>query len=617
MDTKNTLGSGSGGNPRKKIGVVTAATLLVLAGLFGLLFFLPTAKQGEAALDDVAAYVPKEALGLLTLTHLDKLSDSFGATPLGRFLSKESVRAMLADVADDAEEREAIALAYGRLFDNVAATFKNPAFRAVFGDDLTLALLPPDVALLKSDPAKAMERSLLLYATTKAGPIAQVLGNLVPGVTLDKEQVEGTELTRIQVKDGGETRIFHARNEGGVLLLALDWAPIVRCLKANKDNATLKRFTGYQEADVFWKGAGLSLTYERAWYNVAALVALLPQLEDSEQNRSFHELLQGLDYGYSALGKSARGLESRGRLALRYEALSEIYRATVDDNAGVPPPPLGLLKDDSLLFEWESGPRPELLVKHLTENIVSAEEYADWQKEVQENLGMTLDELLAAFGPGYGLVVNDIKSGGLLPFPIPDLAIFARVQDRGKMEQAAQGLVDLVAKEGLQATPQTLADKTTLYTWPLPLPIPGLLPTLALNDRLLFIGSSQEGAQPFLTGKGDAQALPAGLQALLGSEWSAKAAQAHNVYLARPAKLADKAQNLLTTLNTVLGKDSALAREIIRLLQSTDLALATVRMDKKALDYDLILLPTAQAAAGTPSAAGTTGSGAAQPAAAQ
>ena len=611
MDSKNA--PGSGGNHRKRISVVLAAALLLLAGLFGLFLFLPTAKQGEAALDDVAAYVPENAVGLLTLTHLDKLSAGFAATPLGRFLAKDSVRAMLSDLGGDDAEREAIAQAYGRIFDETAETLKNPAFRAVFGDDVTLALLPPDAALLKNDPAKAMERSLVLYATTKAGPVAQVLGVLVPGVSLDKEQVEGMELTRIQVTDGGETRVFHARNEGGVLLMALDWAPIVQCLKANKEGATLKRLAGYQEADAFWKSAGPGLTYERGWCNVAALVALLPQLEAGEQARNFHELLQGLEYGYNALGKGARGLESRGRLSLRYEALGEIYRATVDDNAGAPPPPLGFLKDDSLLFEWESGPRPELLMEHLTKNIISAGLYADLQNEVRDNLGMSLEDLLAAFGAGYGLVVNDLKSGGLLPFPIPEVAVFARVRDRAKMDQAVQGVINLVAREGLQADTRTLADRATLHTWPLPLPVPGLLPTLVLNDRMLFIGSSQEGARPFLAGKGDVNEPPAGLQALLGSEWSARAARAHNVYLARPAKIADKAQNLLTTLSTVLGKDSALARELIRLLGSTDLALATVRMDKKSLDYDLILLPTAASA--TP--AGTPASGATPPAAAQ
>ena len=89
------------------------------------------------------------------MNHLDQMADGFTATPLGHFFAKDTIHTILDDLKADAVRKD-----YDQLFDSIAQTLNDRAFRAVFGDDLTVVLLPPDMALLRDNPKLALQRSV-------------------------------------------------------------------------------------------------------------------------------------------------------------------------------------------------------------------------------------------------------------------------------------------------------------------------------------------------------------------------------------------------------------------------------------------------------------------------
>ena len=226
---------------KKGILLVVALAALLVAGA---LFFIRGGRDTGTS-EAVASFVPENALALVTLNHLDQMADGFAATPLGHFLAKDTMHAILDDLKADAMRKD-----YDQLFDGIAQTLDHPAFRAIFGDDLTVVLLPPDMALLRDNPKLALQRSVATYATTQGASLASLLGNLVKGVTIEKETVEGLELNRIQVTDSsGRTNTFYGYSEGNVLLLAQDKAPVLAGVKAKKGGTNLQAQSGAERSE--------------------------------------------------------------------------------------------------------------------------------------------------------------------------------------------------------------------------------------------------------------------------------------------------------------------------------------------------------------------------------
>ncbi len=576
----------------KKVWIGLAAAIILAAALI----FLTQKRQGSAAADDLAEYVPQDALLLVSLTNLNTITDTFATTPLGQFFSKESIHAILADMGGTPEDSQA----YDQWFDNIANTMKNPAFRAAFGDDLTIAVLPPDVQLFKDNPEQALRRSVLVYATTNTAAAAELFGGMAKGVDISKEQAEGLELTRIQVDNGKET--FYGYSTKGVVLLSPDKAPVIAGVKAKESGAFLKAKSGFQEASDFWKGASTAETYSRGYYNVAAFTALLPQLDASEGSKEVVSYLQGLDYGYDVTTTMPKGLQNKSRLKINYGQLHEMIKAMVDGAEGGATVPLSLVNDKTLFFQWGYSFKPESLLKLMAAE--DPEGYANMQTEAQNLLGIPLEDAASAFGPRYGLVLNDIVETGI--FPMPDLTIFANVRNRSSMNSIAAVFNQQMAAYGLTGQQQQLAGNTELYSWPVMSEV-GLVPALGLNDSLVFLGTMQSSMQPLLANQNQANAtLPAFFREQLGADMAAKLSKANGgAYLLRSALLARKSQSAVELLTSLAAPSagmnfSRLGQEISRLMQATELVAGTSTAGKESIDWETLWIPAANLPAAVP-----------------
>ncbi len=570
----------------KKSWIAIIAVLLVGAGA---VFFVQNRKGGPDATAEVAAYVPQNVLVLSSLDNLNARIDTFGASPLGQFLSKETVRAILTEMQAKEEEIQA----YEQWHDSVAATVSNPLFRTVFGDDLTLALLPPDVQQLKENPQQALRRSPLLYATTSIAATAELFGKLAKGVKIEKEQAGNLELTRIEI-DGGK-HVIYGYDAKGVVLLALDKAAIEAGIQAKESGSSLQSTPGYQEASAFWQKMGSADTYERSYLNTPAWIALLRQEAQDEEAKEILAYLQGLDYAYSASSVTPKGLHSKGRLRMHYEQLHPLFKDMVDEAVATPAPvPLSLISDKALFFEWGRSFRLEGILDKLMAQEAQLSDSAI-QEQIKNTLGMSLQEALASFGPVYGLVLNDVvEETGV--FPVPDIAFFANVRNREHINTLATvANQEISSSYGLTGKQQQLADNSLLYSWPMMTEV-GLVPALGFNDSFVFIGSMENSLQTLLaasTGKGD-KALPPALAERLGPEMSKKIGTANgSVYLLQPAKLMPKLQSSITMLNSLAGSGKSYNRlilEVSKLIQSTELVAVASTIDKEGFDSEMLLI---------------------------
>ena len=589
----------------KKMWIAIAAALLVVIGL---VLFVPS-RQSSPTAEDLAEYMPQDALLVLSLTNLNTVTDNFAASPLGQFFAKDTMHAILADMDATPDTIQA----YDQWFDNIANTMKHPVFRTVFGDDLTMALLPPDTQLLSENPEQALRRAVLVYATTNAGAAAELFGGMAKGITVSKEQTDGLELTRIQVDNGRE--IFYGYNAGGLVLLAQDKVPLVAAIQTKESDTSLKTQASYLEATDFWrKESTPSDTYSRAYYNLAGITALLARLDQDQDIQDIASYLQGMDYGYDVTGKTTKGVQNKSRIKLRYEQLHDVFKAMVDAAATDGPAPLALLNEHTLFFQWGYSLKPEtLLALMATED---QEEYASLQQEAQDILGIPLEDAAASFGPLYGLVLNDIVETGI--FPLPDITVFASVRNRTNMISIATALdQQMTTAIGLAGQEQQLAGNTQLYSWPVMGDI-GLVPALGLSDNFVLLGSMQSSVQPLLTSLNQSTAeLPAALAEQLGPELSKKFGQANSgVYLLRSARLAGKSQSTLELLNSLAVPTTGMSfnrfsQEMVKLMQATDLVAGASSISKGSAHWNWDT-ETVWVKAAAPQAEGTTPAGSAQ-----
>ena len=562
--------------------------IAVLAALILALVFLAPGRRGGGA-DEVGQYVPQEALVFARLNDLAGLADGFPQSPLGRFLARDNVRAMLGELKAEAEVIEA----YGQVCDDLADILKNPGFRALFGDDLSFALLPPDARLLQDNPEAAFRKALLVYGTIPAASMtssmAGLLGGIAPGVKIEKEKEGKTGLVRIKIE--GEDDVF-AYGAGGVLALAWDKIPLLAAARARESGENLHGQAAFREARDFWRA--MPGARSGGYANLAGMVAWLETLAlEPSEDEALDEaaaFYAGMDYAYDATGIGAAGLEYRGRLRYRREALHPLFREMAE-GGGEDFAPFALLNRDTLFFHWGGLYRPETLLEAIAES--EPEKYDEMREAAREGLGMEIEDAATAFGPNYAVVLNGLARTAFMP--VPDITLMTNVRDRARAERLAAAADRNVAEYGLGGEAPERAGDVLLYTWPV-LREAGLAPTLGVGDRALFLGSMRDSLRPLIEGGANgasAAALSEEIRALLGADLAGKFGRAQNGFLLRPAGIADACEPLLAMLSGFSGRKSVLARELGALLRSGEALVGIGNWGAEHLDWEMTWIPAA------------------------
>lgn len=559
---------------KKTIGIILCLIIIAASG-----YYLLMQKKGAAA-GRYARYLPREVVATVRLTHLNTVTDTFAGTALGRFLAKDTVHAIMAEMRAE----PGLVAEYDALYDTVATVMKNPAFRAVFGDDSTLALLPPDRQAFARNPVESLRQSLVVVAATSASGALDLFGRLVMSSTVTKETIDGLELTRIALD---QNQVIYGYVDQQTVLLAYAPGAIKACMAIEKTENTLEKAPLFKEIAAFWQPYPQEKIMSRGYLNTAGLAELLKASNQSDIKQS-GEWMQGLDYLVSLSYATDQGLESRARSKYRYDQLHPLVKSAVD-SASPANHSLHLLQEGSLAYNWSSSLRPEMLLKTLS---AEEQDYRLADASVRKALGVSLDELGRAVGPQYGGVLHDVVKAAL--FPVPKMTLFVEIRDRKIAETALNGLRKKIAGYGLVQEQQETVAGNTLYSWPL-LPDEAAQPALVLTDSMLYLASSKQLLKEILTGKAPANALAAPVAEQLGPELDKRVSRANfGCFVLYPARMDRRTGDMIDWVAGILATTknisiARLSREWSQLMQSTELVVATTDLTKEQADWALTL----------------------------
>jgi len=565
----------------KKIAAIILCLVAIAAGAYFLLREKTTANQ-------YARFLPPDVIGAINLTHSSTLTDGFAASALGKFLAKDTIHAIVQEMGGQPQDT----VEYDRLYDAVAEVTGDPAFRAVFGNDATLALLPPDRKALAQDPAEALRHSLVVVARTSAAGALDMLSRLLKNAQVSRETVDGLDLVKIVVD---QNQVLYGFAEGKTVLLAYAPAAIKTCVATGKGETSLEKAPLFKEATAFWQPYPAEKTYSRLYVNLP-LAAELLQTATVPEVKEMGAMLQGVDSLFSVSYGTDRGLESRGCSSYRYDQLHALVKSAVD--AAGPNQSLHLLKEKTLAYNWASSLRPEIIVKAMAAN---EKEYGEMDREVRQNLGVSLEELGRAFGPQYGGVLEDIVRTPL--FPWPKLTLFFGVREHKIAETVLAGLRRIIAGSGMASEEQEPAAGQTIYSWPV-LPGESAQPAAVLTETMLYLATSKQALKEILESKAAPAVLAVPVAAQLGDELGGRMGSANfSSFIVYPQRMARQTGETIDWLAAILATTknislTRLNRELVQLLQSAELVAATSHLTKERAEWTMTVRRAPAPAAG-------------------
>ena len=552
---------------KKKFLVILVLALVSAGGVFLYL----NRSAAPASRDYYADYLPKDTLVTLSLVDLNGLIDSFPATSLGRFLAKPTMHGIMEELGADAQGLQS----YDNLYDGLAGVLTNPAFRQVFGDDAVTAILTPDPLRLKSEPEKAMQQSVMVFGTSSVvGPIDS-FARLVMSKDFTNETVDGLEMTRIQLD---ENEVMYGYSEDGVIILAYDAGSIVAAVKRKQGTDSLQQNPNFTAAGEFWSASSQGRVYGRIFVNLAQFRTLLAESENPDNHKTA-EYLQGVNSLGTVLVGQQDELRVVSRLEYDFASLNPLFKEQLQAGAEKNTS-LGLLTGSTLAYYWSAS-----LDKDFVHGVLLAADqkrYDSIDQELQAQLGISLDQLMAALGPQAGVTVNDIVNAGL--FPLPKVILFVQVQDRPLMQQVLDTLRKKIAERGFVVENKEEVNGQTIYYWTM-LPGEATHPALVLTEDMLYLANGESVLKTLLTGTQSAQELPADMAATMGTDMTAAVtASNYTTFVMRPALLAGKVRDAADWLAGMYASGTPtdkLRREVFTLMESISVVSATGDVQKE------------------------------------
>ncbi len=521
--------------------------ILLLAGAAGTVFhYVRHAAAPAAGTEYYADYLPADAVAAVTVLDMQGMAKAFPESALGRFLAKPVMRAIMAEQGAEEERLRQ----YEDFYDGVADIITNPFIQQLFGDDLTFALLAPDMAHLKTEPEAEGKRRIIAFGSSAmADLVASVACLTLSGFS--KETVNGLELTRILLDDN---EYLYGYAKDGVIIVAFSPKTIADALKQKTAGGGLSANPAFATAKKFWAESGDDRSYGKLYAN-------LQQINNVVAASGRPEAEKAVAYLQGIRNLSTIAVEHQGDVQVRSRADYEPQQLRADKNLA-----LHVLTGNTLLYSWFSG-----LSQHLF-SFVDPAQYQAMDAAVRQQLDWSIQDVLAAAGPQAGLTVSEVVNVGL--FPLPKLVLFAQIQQPKMARKLVDRLRQKMAERGLSEK-VTESNGHPIYSWSL-LPTEAAHPALALTDTMLYFANGEAVLKALLAEED--KGLPSPARDLLGTELSAQFSTANSsAFAVRPALLAAEAQkvaNWAAMAFSATGSQSAkqLREALVKLMQSLDLA---------------------------------------------
>ena len=547
---------------KKIIGLLLMAVILIGAG--SVYFFLRA--PDTPADTGYASYLPPDTLATISLRDINGLSDIFPQTALGRFLSKETMARILTDMQFDAQ----FIRDYEEEYDQLVSILHNPAFRMVFGDDVDLAFLPVDTNAFNENPQQSLEQSMIILATTSSSKTLETFARTFLHGDVEKFQHGDLELTKIRLE---EDEFLYTFSQGNRLFLALDPLAIERCVGAQASGITLQQEENYIAAMKFRRETSVTKIHSMGFVQLDRVQPYLLASSDEDIKKSGH-YLQGVQFFASVSGQMEDGWKVESTTSYTYDLLDPALRELVDSAASNKEnATLHLLGEKTLAYSWSSSLGAKAMLEALSAS--DPEQYRKLDQELQQELGFSLDQVVKAFGPQYGLVLKEIVQEGL--FPLPKVVLFLEVKDHQVAEALLAKIREQAAERGIMGEQQEQLAEHTIYSWAM-LPGEATQPAVVLTENMLYLANGPSSLKQVLSTEKNRGGVPEAVANTLGSDLSTGVEAANNgALILWPSRFAAQVKGAADWLAGMVeasrgGSIMVLKDELLLLLQSTEVA---------------------------------------------
>ena len=464
----------------KKIIIVVFLLVAAAGGVFWF-YSRQTAEKIQPA-----RVLPRETLVMLEAVKLKQRLDEFRTGPLGRAIGGIDWPACMEAFNASPEEIQRA----GQVRTQISATIDSLWFDALFGDRSALAVLAP----LSIDPAAPPETvwrqtALMVLQPRQSSEMIQWIGKMFAGnVTIGPVETDGVRMDKVETPDAPA---FFVAAHHNLILVALEPAPIVRCLKPGPDKRS--SLADVPEFEQLRKEVELTGTPRSfAWIDLHRIYDLWAPLlqQEGEADAAASEVLK-LWSGFNrakpvmAAAGASDGNLSHQRWRLRYNAADLSPEAA--RMLGIAPQPnatLPWIPARLLYYGWHNNLR-QVIESVANLSRLDAGQAEAFGEKFTAATGVPFDDALSAFGDEFALLIQDVKMGGL--FPLPVLAVAIEVGQPKIIERLVEGAV---AKSGMALQTEDHLQTPIRY---LALPYgEDLSPAYAFRDGFWVAASSRQ-----------------------------------------------------------------------------------------------------------------------------
>lgn len=452
--------------------------VLLFCVCVGLFFFIQADQTEELQAGDI---LPVDTMLYLEQHDFVKMYNEFATSRLGRVLG----RINYVDLAVELDGDAGVARDGVDLWKEIHALINEPGFDQVFGKKVSLALLPMPLSE-KITPLKFIEERLLLIARPRHN--AKVVQFFASYLTKDVEQSTaqyGTHtITRYKIN---EKQTVSTATVGGLVLAAFDERLVRKSLNIfDKGTDNLSSHAHYIQLRQNCEGSVLF-----KFFSVPALkkqMEILANRLPDEQQKHIQEFLDEWD-GWKAGGYGAWKEDGVIRDTLEIIYNPEELDPYVAKLVSVPPEQnnsLNMVPADTLFYYWGNSLNLPLLFELYSEDIIEErpEMFDLLQQELQDSVGMRLEEILELTANEYGVIIKEIEGEGV---PIPKTLLLLKLKDSEKFVQIAK---QLLAEADIPISSNRYMDHEINF-WGIA-PQVGLQPAFTVSGEYLLLSNSRD-----------------------------------------------------------------------------------------------------------------------------
>ncbi len=453
------------------------AALALLCGL-GLFFFLRN-EQGKSV--QAAELLPADVMLYVEQHDFVKMYQEFAGSRLGRVLARIDYVDITVELGGDNE-----AVADGlNLWKELDKLINEPAFDQLLGKEFALALFPMP-GFSRENPVKILEERLLLIARPRHN--AKVLQFLASHIAKDIEQSTvqygSHTITRYKIN---EEYTLSTATVAGMVLAAVDERLVRKSLSTFDDQVhTLAGSTEYQQLRENFKEATLFkyLSLGQLKEQGKIIAAKLPE-NDRQQLLDLLEQWNGWNavaYGaWDQNGVIKEKLEILYNRAGLDKDVARIFTTAPEENNT-----LNMVPADSLFYYWGNNLNLPLLFDMYSDMLVEQrpEMFDLLQQELQDTVGMGLEEILALADNECGVIIEEINGEGV---PLPQVLMMLELKETEKFMVIFQKLLEEAA---IPISTSNFQGHEISY-WGVA-PQEGLQPAFTLSGNYLLLSNSRD-----------------------------------------------------------------------------------------------------------------------------